>query len=138
MPLDLNQITEILVLNEIEDFHLLKGDFVVEDETVSFEIKVPLELKNLQFFIFHPDELETHQVEYVKGYVTQKFTLTFDRDAEDEYVFKTFIDPKEIELLECSDERKFEYYKVEMIEQIYDEFCNGLDVAANSFEIVVK
>lgn len=74
----------------------------------------------------------------MKGYVTQKFILTFDLDAEDEYVFKTFIDPKEIELLECSDEREFEYYKVEMIEQIYDEFCNGLDVAANSFEIVVK
>ena len=138
MPLDLNQITEILVLNEIEDFHLLKGDFIVEDETVSFEIKVPLELKNLQFFIFHPDELETHQVEYVKGYVTQKFTLTFDRDAEDEYVFKTYVDPKEIEILECSDEQELKYYKTEMIEQIYDEFCNGLDVPANSFEIVVK
>lgn len=52
MQLDLNQITEILVLNEIEDFNLLKGDFIVEDETVSFEIKVPLELKNLQFSSF--------------------------------------------------------------------------------------
>ena len=138
MSLDLDQITEIIVLNEIEDLHLLKGDFIVEDETVSFEIKVPLELKNFKFFIFYPEETETHLVEYVKGYVTQKFTLTFDLDAEDEYVFKTFVDPKEIELLECSDKREFEYYKTEMIEQIYDEFCNGLDVPANSFEIVVR
>lgn len=138
MTLDLNQITEIIVLNEIEDLHLLKGDFIVEDETVSFEIKVPLELKNLQFFIFHYDETETRHVEYVKGYVTQKFTLTFDLDAEDEYVFKTFVDPKEIDLVECSDEQELKYFRTEMIEQIYDEFCNGLDVAANSFEIVVK
>lgn len=138
MSLDLNQITEILVLNEIEDLHLLKGDFIVEDETISFEIKVPLELKNFNFFIFHSDETENHLVEYVKGYVTQKFILTFDLDAEDKYVFKTFVDPKEIELLECSDEQELKYCKTEMIEQIYDEFCNGLDVAANSFEIVVK
>lgn len=138
MALDLNQITEIIVLNEIEDLHLLKDDFIVEDETISFVIKVPLELKNLQFFIFHPDEVETHTVEYVKGYVTQKFILTFDLDSEEEYVFKTFIDPKEIEILECSDEQELKYYKTEMIEQIYDEFCNGLDVPANSFEIVVK
>ena len=138
MSLDLNQITEIIVLNEIEDLHLLKGDFIVEDETVSFEIKFPLELKNFKFFIFHSDETETHYVEYVKGYVTQKFTLTFDLDAEDEYVFKTFVDPKEIDLVECSDEQELKYFRTEMIEQIYDEFCNGLDVAANSFEIFVK
>lgn len=138
MSLDLNQITEIIILNEIEDFHLLKDDFIVEDETVSFEIKFPLELKNFKFFIFHSDETETHYVEYVKGYVTQKFTLTFDLDAEDEYVFKTFVDPKEIDLVECSDEQELKYFRTEMIEQIYDEFCNGLDVAANSFEIVVK
>ena len=50
MTLDLNQITEIVVLNEIEDLHLLKGDFIVEDQTVSFEIKFPLELKNFTFF----------------------------------------------------------------------------------------
>ena len=138
MSLDLNQITEIIILNEIEDLHLLKGDFIVEDETVSFEIKVPLELKNLQFFIFHPDELETHQVEYVKGYVTQKFTLKFDLASEEEYVFAIFIDPKEIELIECSDESELKYFREAMIEQIYDEFCNGLDVPANSFEIVVE
>lgn len=138
MSLDLNQITEIIILNEIEDLHLLKGDFVVEDETVSFEIKFPLELKNFNFFIFHSDETETHHVEYVKGYVTQKFTITFDLDAEDEYVFKTFTDPKEIDLVECSDEQELKYFRTEMIDQIYDEFCNGLDVAANSFEIVVK
>ena len=138
MSLDLNQITEILVLNEIEDLHLLKGDFILEDETVSFEIKFPLELKNFTFFIFHSDETETRLVEYVKGYVTQKFTLTFDLDAEDEYVFKTFVDPKEIDLVECSDEQELKYFRTEMIEQIYDEFCNGLDAAANSFEIVVK
>ncbi len=70
--------------------------------------------------------------------MTQKFTLTFDLDSEEEYVFKTFIDPKEIEILECSDEQELKYYKIEMIEQIYDKFCNGLDVPANSFEIVVK
>lgn len=138
MSLDLDQITEITVLNEIEDFLLLKGDFIVEDEAISFEIKIPLELKNFNFFIFHSDETETHLVGYVKGYVTQKFTLTFDLDSEEEYVFKTFIDPKEIDLLECSDERELKYFKMEMIEQIYDEFCNGLDIAANSFEIVVK
>lgn len=138
MSLDLNQITEIIILNEIEDLHLLKGDFVVEDETVSFEIKFPLELKNFNFFIFHSDETETRHVEYVKGYVTQKFTITFDLDAEDEYVFKTFTDPKEIDLVECSDEQELKYFRTEMIDQIYDEFCNGLDVAANSFEIVVK
>lgn len=138
MSLDLNQITEIVVLNKIEDLHLLKGDFIVEDETVSFEIKIPLELKNFKFFIFHSEETETHLVEYVKGYVTQKFTLTFDLDSEEEYVFKTFIDPKEIDLLECSEDQELKHYKTEMIEQIYDEFCNGLDVPANSFEIVVK
>ena len=138
MSLDLNQITEIIVLNEIEDLHLLRGDFIAEDEIVSFKIKFPLELKNFKFFIFHPDEVETHLIEYLKGYVTQKFTLTFDIDSEEEYVFKTFIDPKEIDLLECSDDQELKYYKEEMIEQIYDEFCNGLDVAANSFEIVVK
>ena len=138
MSLDLNQITEIIVLNEIEDLHLLKGDFIVEDETVSFEIKMPLELKNFKFFIFYSEETETHLVEYVKGYVTQKFTLTFDLDSEEEYVFKTLIDPKEIDLLECSDDQELKYCKTEMIEQIYDEFCNGLDVQANSFEIVVK
>ena len=74
----------------------------------------------------------------MKGYVTQKFTLTFDLDSEEEYVFKTFIDPKEIDLLECSEDQELKYYKTEMIEQICDEFCNGLDVPANSFEIVVK
>lgn len=138
MTLDLNQITEITVLNEIEDLHLLKGDFIVEDETVSFEIKVPLELKNFNFFIFHSDETENHFVEYVKGYVTQKFILKFDLDSEDEYIFAIFIDPKEIDLLECSDESELKYFKESMIEQIYDEFCNGLDVPANSFEIVVR
>ena len=138
MSLDLNQITEIIVLNEIEDLHLLKGNFIVEDETISFEIKFPLELKNFKFFIFHPDEVETHLIEYLKGHVTQKFTLTFDIDSEEEYVFKTFIDPKEIDLLECSDDQELKYFRTEIIEQIYDEFCNGLDVAANSFEIVVK
>lgn len=138
MTLDLNQITEIIVLNEIEDLHLLKGDFILEDETVSFEIKFPLELKNFNFFIFHSDETETRHEEYVKGYVTQKFTLTFDLDAEDEYVFKTFVDPKEIDLVECSDEQELKYFRTEMIDQIYDEFCNGLDVPANSFEIVVR
>lgn len=138
MSLDLNQITEILVLNEIEDLHLLKGDFIVEDETVSFEIKFPLELKNFTFFIFHPDEVETHLVEYVKGYVNQKFTITFDLDAEDEYVFKTLVEPTEIDLVECSDGQELKYFRTEMIEQIYDEFCNGLDVPSNSFEIVVK
>lgn len=138
MSLDLNQITEIIVINEIEDLHLLKGDFIVEDEAISFEIKIPLELKNFKFFIFHSDETETRHAEYVKGHVTQKFTLTFDLDAEDEYVFKTFVDPKEIDLVECSDEQELKYFRTEMIEQIYDEFCNGLDVAANSFEIVVK
>ena len=138
MSLDLNQITEIIVLNEIEDLHLLKGDFIIEDEAISFEIKIPLELKNFKFFIFDYEETETRLVEFVKGYVTQKFILTFDLDSEEEYVFKTFIDPKEIDLLECSDDQELKYYKAEMIEQIYDEFCNGLDVAANSFEIVVK
>jgi len=138
MSLDLNQITEIIVLNEIEDLHLLKGDFIIEDEAISFEIKIPLELKNFKFFIFDSEETETRLVEFVKGYVTQKFILTFDLDSEEEYVFKTFIDPKEIDLLECSDDQELKYYKTEMIEQIYDEFCNGLDVAANSFEIVVK
>ena len=138
MSLDLNQITEIIVLNEIEDLHLLKGDFIIEDEAISFEIKIPLELKNFKFFIFDSEETETRLVESVKGYVTQKFILTFDLDSEEEYVFKTFIDPKEIDLLECSDDQELKYYKTEMIEQIYDEFCNGLDVAANSFEIVVK
>lgn len=138
MSLDLNQITEIVVLNEIEDLHLLKGDFVVEDETVSFEIKLPLELRNFKYFIFHLDGVETHLIEYLKGYVTQKFTLTFDLDYEEEHVFETFIDPKEIEILECSNKRELDYYKTEMIEQIYDEFCNGLDVPANSFEIVVR
>lgn len=138
MSLDLNQITEIIVLNEIEDLHLLKGDFIIGDEAISFEIKIPLELKNFKFFIFDYEETETRLVEFVKGYVTQKFILTFDLDSEEEYVFKTFIDPKEIDLLECSDDQELKYYKTEMIEQIYDEFCNGLDVAANSFEIVVK
>lgn len=138
MSLDLNQITEIVVLNEIEDFHLLKGDFIVEDETVSFEIKFPLELKNFTFFIFHSDETETRHVEYVKGYVTQKFILKFDLASDEEYVFAIFIDPKEIDLQECSDESELRYFREAMIEQIYDEFCNGLDVAANSFEIVVK
>lgn len=138
MSLDLNQITEIVVLNEIEDLHLLKGDFIVEDETVSFEIKFPLEIKNFTFFIFHPEEVETRLVEYVKGYVTQKFTITFDLDAEDEYVFKTLVEPTEIEILECSDEQELKYYRTEMTEQIYDEFCNGLDVPVNSFEIVVR
>lgn len=138
MSLDLNQITEIIVLNEIEDLHLLKGDFIIGDSAISFEIKIPLELKNFKFFIFDYEETETRLVEFVKGYVTQKFILTFDLDSEEEYVFKTFIDPKEIDLLECSDDQELKYYKTEMIEQIYDEFCNGLDVAANSFEIVVK
>ena len=138
MSLDLNRITEILVSNEIEIIHLLKDTFLVEDETISFEIKFPLELRNFKFFIFHPDEVETHLVEYVKGYIDQKFILTFDLDSEEEYVFKTFVDPKEIEILECSDDQELRYYRTEMIEQIYDEFCNGLDVPANSFEIVVK
>ena len=138
MSLDLNQITEIIVLNEIEDLHLLKGDFIIGDEAISFEIKIPLELKNFKFFIFDYEETETRLVEFVKGYVTQKFILTFDLDSEEEYVFKTFIDPKEIDLLECSDDQELKYYKTEMIDQIYDEFCDGLDVAANSFEIVVK
>lgn len=138
MTLDLNQITEIIVLNEIEDLHLLKGDFIVEDETVSFEIKFPLELKSFKFFIFHPDEIETHLIEYLKGYVNQNFTITFDLDAEDEYVFKTLVEPTEIDLVECSDEQELKYFRTEIIEQICDEFCNGLDVPANSFEIVVK
>ena len=101
-------------------------------------IEVPLELKNFDFFIFHSEETEHHLVEYVKGYVTQKFTLKFDLDSDEEYVFAIFIDPKEIDLQECSDESELKYFREAMIEQIYDEFCNGLDVAANSFEIVVK
>lgn len=116
----------------------MKGDFIIEDETISFEIKVPLELKNFNFFIFHSEETETHLVEYVKGYVTQKFTLKFDLASEEEHLFVIFIDPKEIELIECSDESELKYFKTEMIEQIYDEFCNGLDVPSNSFEVVVK
>ena len=60
MTLDLNQIEEILVLNEIEDIRLLKDEFEIEDETISFEIKVPLELKNFNFFIFYSDETENH------------------------------------------------------------------------------
>lgn len=138
MTLDLNQIEEILVLNELGDIRLLKDEFEIEDETISFEIKVPLDLKNFNFFIFHSDETENHFVEYVKGYVTQKFTLKFDLTSEEEYVFAIFIDPKEIELIECSDESELKYFREAMIEQIYDEFCNGLDVPANSFEIVVE
>lgn len=138
MTLDLNQIEEILVLNEIEDIRLLKDEFEIEDETISFEIKVPLDLENFNFFIFHSDETENHFVEYVKGYVTQKFTLKFDLASEEEYVFAIFIDPKKIELIECSDESELKYFREAMIEQIYDEFCNGLDVPANSFEIVVE
>ena len=138
MTLDLNQIEEILVLNEIEDIRLLKDEFEIEDEMISFEIKVPLELKNFNFFIFHSDETENHFVEYVKGYVTQKFILKFDLTPEEEYVFAIFIDPKKIELIECSDESELKYFGEAMIEQIYDEFCNGLDVPANSFEIVVE
>ena len=138
MTLDLNQIEEILVLNELGDIRLLKDEFEIEDETISFEIKVPLELKNFNFFIFHSDEIENRFVEYVKGYVTQKFTLKFDLTSEEEYVFAIFIDPKEIELIECSDESELKYFREAMIEQIYDEFCNGLDVPANSFEIVVE
>lgn len=138
MTLDLNQIEEILVLNEIEDIRLLKDEFEIEDEMISFEIKVSLELENFNFFIFHSDETENHFVEYVKGYVTQKFTLKFDLTSEEEYVFAIFIDPKEIELIECSDESELRYFREAMIEQIYDEFCNGLDVPANSFEIVIE
>lgn len=138
MTLDLNQIEEILVLNELGDIRLLKDEFEIEDETISFEIKVPLELKNFNFFIFHSDEIENRFVEYVKGYVTQKFTLKFDLTSEEEYVFAIFIDPKEIELIECSDESELRYFREAMIEQIYDEFCNGLDVPANSFEIVIE
>lgn len=138
MTLDLNQIEEILVLNELGDIRLLKDEFEIEDETISFEIKVPLDLKNFNFFIFHSDETENHSVEYVKGCVTQKFTLKFDLASEEEYVFAIFIDPKEIELIECSDESELKYFREAMIEQIYDEFCNGLDVPANSFEIVVE
>lgn len=138
MTLDLNQIEEILVLNELGDIRLLKDEFEIEDETISFEIKVPLEIKNFNFFIFHSDETENHFVEYVKGYVTQKFTLKFDLTSEEEYVFAIFIDPKEIELIECSDESELRYFREAMIEQIYDEFCNGLDVPANSFEIVIE
>lgn len=138
MTLDLNMIEEVLVLNELGDIRLAKDEFEVEDATISFEIKVPLELKNFDFFIFHSDETEKHSVEYVKGYVTQKFILKFDLDSEDEYVFAIFIDPKEIDLLECSDESELKYFSDAMIEQIYYEFCDGLDVPANSFEIVVK
>lgn len=138
MTLDLNQIEEILVLNELGDIRLLKDEFEIEDETISFEIKVPLELKNFNFFIFHSDEIENRFVEYVKGYVIQKFTLKFDLTSEEEYVFAIFIDPKEIELIECSDESELRYFREAMIEQIYDEFCNGLDVPANSFEIVIE
>lgn len=138
MTLDLDQITEILVLNELGDIQLSKDEFEVEDATISFEIKVPLELKNFDFFIFHSEETEKHSVEYVKGYVTQKFILKFDLDSEDEYVFAIFIDPKEIDLTDCSDESELKYFRDAMIEQIYDEFCNGLDVAANNFEIIVR
>ena len=138
MTLNLNTIEEILVLNELGDILLSRDEFEIEDETISFVIKVALELKNFDFFIFHSEETEHHLVEYVKGYVTQKFTLKFDLDSDEEYVFAIFIDPKEIDLQECSDESELKYFREAMIEQIYDEFCNGLDVAANSFEIVVK
>lgn len=138
MTLNLDTIEEILVLNELGDILLSRDEFEIEDETISFVIKVPLELKNFDFFIFHSEETEHHFVEYVKGYVTQKFTLKFDLDSDEEYVFAIFIDPKEIDLQECSDESELKYFREAMIEQIYDEFCNGLDVAANSFEIVVK
>lgn len=70
--------------------------------------------------------------------MTQKFTLKFDLASEEEYLFVIFIDLKEIELIECSDESELKYFGEAMIEQIYDEFCNGLDVPANSFEIVVE
>ena len=138
MTLDLNKIEEILVLNELKDIRLSKDEFEVEDATISFEIKVPLELKNFDFFIFHSEETEKHFVKYVKGYVTQKFILTFDLSSEEEYVFAIFIDLKEIDLTDCSDEFELKYFRDVMIEQIYDEFCNGLDVPANSFEIIVK
>lgn len=56
MTLNLNTIEEILVLNELGDIRLSKDEFEIEDETISFVIKVPLELKNFDFFIFHSEK----------------------------------------------------------------------------------
>lgn len=125
----------------VEDFrgytYVPTENLEINDHSVTFDHWVDLFMKNFEFF---PTDsyTESHKADWIKGRVKQQVTVSFDDIEFDGHAFTVHLEPALIEINECSDESLLSIYNTAMKDQIYDEFCNGLDTDANNIFVKIE
>lgn len=127
----------------VEDFRGLTEvpteNLEINNRSITFDHWIDLDMKNFDFFISTSEPFGEHQrTDWIKGRVKHQITVSFDDLEFDEPGFTVYLDPVLIEINECSDESLLNIYREAMKTQIYDEFCNGLDVDANNILVKIE
>ena len=125
----------------VEDFrghtYVSTENLEINDHSIVFDHWIDLLIKNFEFF---PTDsyIESHKADWIRGRVKQQVTISFDNLEFDEHAFTICLEPVLIEINECSDDSLLSIYNRAKKDQIYDEFCNGLDIDANNISVKIE
>lgn len=135
-----DHIKKVSVYDENEQIEIPRDEITFEEESLVFKHWTRLELVDFPFVSIDSEHIE---IESIVGRVLNQVTATFDFDADPEesrgrWTYETEVDPLEVQIIECSDERVLELYKDDLEGMILDEMRHGLEIEQEDLDVSVE
>ena len=135
-----DHIKKVSVYDENEQIEIPRDEITFEEESLVFKHWTRLELVDFPFVSIDSEHIE---IESIVGRVLNQVVLTFDFDVDPEesrgrQTYDTEVDPLEVQIVECSDERVLELYKEDLEEMILEEMRHGLEIEQEDLDVNVE
>ena len=133
-------IKKVSVYDRLEQIEIPKEEITFEEESFVFKHWTRLELVEFPFVSIDSEHIE---IESIEGRVLNQVTVTIDFDADPEesrgrWVYDVEVDPLEVRVTSCSDERILELYEEDLEEMILDEMRHGLEIEQEELDVSVE
>ena len=133
-------IKKVSVYEDAEFVEIPRDEITFEEESLVFKHWTRLELVDFPFVSIDSEHIE---IESIVGRVLNQVVITFDFDVDPEesrgrWTYETEVDPLEVQIVECSDERVLELYKDDLEGMILDEMRHGLEIEQEELDVNVE
>lgn len=135
-----DHIKKVSVYDENEQIEIPRDEITFEEESLVFKHWTRLELVDFPFVSIDSEHIE---IESIVGRVLNRVVVTFDFDVDPEesrgrWTYETEVDPLEVQIIECSDERVLELYKDDLEGMILDEMRHGLEIEQEELDVNIE
>lgn len=135
-------IEKVSVYDGVERIEIQKDEITFEEESLVFKHWTRLELVDFPYVSIDSESIE---LESVEGRVLNRVVVNFDFDfyldpeeSRGRWVYDVEVDPLEVRIVSCSDEKVLELYKEDLEEMILDEMRHGLEIEQEELDVSVE